>query len=330
MRPPEALGLHSRSPSHGHTLCLSPPPLALSRLPVLNRPPSRMLRVGIPSTPSPPWLLPLLLLLLCTIVQGLAVNRTIDDTRGDSVTGQAVQFLPASTVWFTSTTCTECLDVPDASLSADNTWTAALYLASIRSISVTMKFSRTAIYIFFIIPNFAAETGLESEVLCDFLIDGAKVGNFHHQSDGSGGFAYNSLVYQKTGIPNGNHVFVIQTTGTTPAVVIFDRAIYTFADDTDTKPPPPPPPSTTAALPSTTHSDDSSTSIPASSPLISSASSGSPPPFLSTPAGSLTPQSPTSFPPFYITAGGPTSSIPAIPSESSQESESNASHSTTR
>ncbi|KAJ7058742.1 hypothetical protein C8F01DRAFT_1370943 [Mycena amicta] len=278
-----------------------------------------MRHVGIPSTPSSPWLLPLLLLLLCTVVQGLAVNRTIDDTRGDSVTGQAVQFLPG-TVWFTSTTCAGCASVPDASLSADNTWTAALYLASIGSISVTMKFSGTAIYIFFIVPNFAADAGLTNEVLCDFFIDGAKVGNFQHQSDGSGGFDYNSLVYQNTGIPNGDHVFVIQTTGTTPAVVIFDRAIYTLEDDTDTKPPPPPPPSTTASLPSTTHSDDSSTSIPPSSPLVSSASS--PPPFLSAPAGSLASQSLTSLPPFYITAGGPTPSIPAIPSGSSQESES--------
>ncbi|KAJ7059704.1 hypothetical protein C8F01DRAFT_217879 [Mycena amicta] len=196
-----------------------------------------MRRIGIPSALSSAWLLPLLLLLLFTVVQGTAVNRTIDDTRGDSVTGQAVQFLPG-TVWFNQTSCAGCSDVPDPALSFDNTWTAALYLASIGSISATMSFSGTAIYVFLIVPNFPPNKGLATVVLCDFLIDGVNVGTFQHQSDGSGTFNYNTLVYQNTTIPNGDHVFVIQTTGTTPAVVIFDRAIYTFQDNTAAKPPP--------------------------------------------------------------------------------------------
>ncbi|KAJ7323907.1 hypothetical protein DFH08DRAFT_711581 [Mycena albidolilacea] len=167
------------------------------------------------------------------LVGGSAVNRTIDDVFGDRVTGDLVQYLPEvpateGPLWFNQTSCNGCAGVPDASLTLDNTWSAARYLADIGSMSLSMKFSGTAIYVFFVIPNFAAGTGLASAVICDFFIDGAAVGSFSHESDGSGAFTYNTLVYRNTSIPAGDHVLLIETTGASPAVIIFDYALYTY------------------------------------------------------------------------------------------------------
>ncbi|KAJ7213613.1 hypothetical protein GGX14DRAFT_360872 [Mycena pura] len=161
-------------------------------------------------------------------VHGAFVNHTIDDTKG-----RLVQYLPTvpkgtTPPWEDQTTCAGCADVPDASLSFENTWSAALYTSDIGSISATMKFSGTAIYVFFILPNFIAGSGLASDVRCNFFIDSEAAGSYSHQSDNSGAFAYNTLVYKNVTVPDGDHVLLIETTGSDPAVIIFDYAIYTY------------------------------------------------------------------------------------------------------
>ncbi|KAJ7106666.1 hypothetical protein C8R44DRAFT_638066 [Mycena epipterygia] len=179
------------------------------------------------------WLLVVSILIAGSLVSGSSVNRTIDDVHGDSATGALPQYLPEvpaseGPLWFNQTSCAGCADVPDASLAFDNTWTAALYLADIGSMSITMKFSGTAIYVYFIVPNFAKDSGLASVVRCGFFIDGAPVGSFTHNSDGSTKFTYNTLVYSNTTVPNGEHVLLIESTGTDPLIVIFDHAVYTY------------------------------------------------------------------------------------------------------
>ncbi|KAJ7747182.1 hypothetical protein DFH07DRAFT_747855, partial [Mycena maculata] len=181
---------------------------------------------------GPSYTLWFLTVVVGSVVHGSSVNRTIDDVYGDSVTGALVQYLPEvpaseGPLWFNQTSCAGCANVPDASLAHDDTWTAALYLADIGSMSVSMGFSGTAIFVFFIIPNFAAASNLASVVRCDFFIDGASVGSFTHDSDGSSEFAYNTLVYSNVTVPNGDHVLLIETTGADPAIVIFDYALYT-------------------------------------------------------------------------------------------------------
>ncbi|KAJ7506109.1 hypothetical protein B0H11DRAFT_1707629 [Mycena galericulata] len=165
-------------------------------------------------------------------VSGSLVNRTIDDVYGDSVTGALVQYLPEvpasdGLLWFNQTSCAGCADVPDANSALDQTWTAALYLADISSMSLSMDFSGNAIFVFFIVPNFATDSKLASSVRCSFFIDGAQVGSFTHDSDGSSQFAYNTLVYSNVTVPNGDHVLLIETTGADPATIIFDYALYT-------------------------------------------------------------------------------------------------------
>lgn len=191
----------------------------------------------------------LLILVLTRLVTGGSVNRTIDDVRGDSATGALVQYLPqvpagSKSLWFNQTSCAGCADVPDAGQTFDGTWSAALYQANVGSLSVTMKFTGecrsfvsvshsltrfggTHIYVFFVVPNFLANSGLASTVSCQFFIDSVAVGTFEHQSDGSGAFEYNSLVYQNVTLPDEDHVLLIETSGSDAAIIIFDHAIYT-------------------------------------------------------------------------------------------------------
>jgi hypothetical protein len=66
-------------------------------------------------------------------------------------------------------------------------------------------------------------------VVCDFRLDGQLVGNYQHVTDGSYTFQYNTLVYSNTLLPDMDHTFLIETTGSsTDSYVIFDYAIYTF------------------------------------------------------------------------------------------------------
>ncbi|KAJ6614989.1 hypothetical protein B0H10DRAFT_1802232 [Mycena sp. CBHHK59/15] len=181
---------------------------------------------------SPLWL-PLFIVSLPAFVGATPTNQTIDDVHGDSVTGAQVQYLPQvpaseGPLWFNQTSCSKCVDVPDARSSFDNTWTSALYLADIGSMSVSVKFSGTALYVFFILPNFSADSGLASSVRCIFFIDGALVGSFAHDSDGSSVFKYDVLAYKNATIMNGDHVLLIETTGADPALIIFDYAVYTY------------------------------------------------------------------------------------------------------
>ncbi|KAJ7747803.1 hypothetical protein B0H16DRAFT_1320246 [Mycena metata] len=174
----------------------------------------------------------LFILVLTRLVTGGSVNRTIDDVRGDSATGALVQYLPqvpagSKSLWFNQTSCAGCADVPDAGQTFDGTWSAALYQANVGSLSVTMKFTGTHIYVFFVVPNFLANSGLASTVSCQFFIDSVAVGTFEHQSDGSGAFEYNSLVYQNVTLPDEDHVLLIETSGSDAAIIIFDYAIYT-------------------------------------------------------------------------------------------------------
>ncbi|KAJ7628921.1 hypothetical protein FB45DRAFT_748797, partial [Roridomyces roridus] len=181
-----------------------------------------------------PWLLLILSATRGTLLSS-STNRTIDDSLGDSVTGAKVQYLPAvppsdGRLWFNQTSCAagSCADaLPNAALALDNTWTAAMYLADVSSMSINFQFSGTAIYVFFIIPNFAPASDPSSTVRCVFFIDGSQVGSFTHDSDGSGQFTYDELVYSNSSITNGEHTLMIQTTGSEPAMIIFDYALYT-------------------------------------------------------------------------------------------------------
>ncbi|KAK7467659.1 hypothetical protein VKT23_004712 [Stygiomarasmius scandens] len=178
-------------------------------------------------------------LVLFTFLQGAygePVNRTIDDSRGDSATHQLPVFLPDTNGVWEDQTCSSCAIKPDKSLAFDGTWTAATYHAAIGNISVTFDFHGTAIYIFFILANDQGP-GITTVTECNFTLDGTFAGHFLHQPTASLDLQYNdnAMVFSKTSLSNENHTFQISTTGVNHDVFVnFDYAMYTFEEETVT------------------------------------------------------------------------------------------------
>jgi hypothetical protein len=82
----------------------------------------------------------LVLFLALSMPRAALVNRTIDDTFGDSVTGQTPVYLP-TTPW-AGPSCTTCAIVPNKSLAFDGTWTAATYNPNLfNNMNITFSFT---------------------------------------------------------------------------------------------------------------------------------------------------------------------------------------------
>ncbi|RXW12972.1 hypothetical protein EST38_g12881 [Candolleomyces aberdarensis] len=157
------------------------------------------------------------------------VNRTIDDTAGDSVTGAKPIFFPADRGLWKDQTCIDCLINPDVRLVFGNTYTAATYIPELGKMSISMRFNGTAIYVFFVLVN-SADPRVIPETQCDFVLDNGPPLSFGYDSDReSSGYKYNQLVYSNTGLPPGDHLLEIVTNNLDHRVYVnFDYAIYTY------------------------------------------------------------------------------------------------------
>ncbi|KAK0184715.1 hypothetical protein F5146DRAFT_987590 [Armillaria mellea] len=176
-----------------------------------------------------------LFLLLHFAVARKLKNYTIDDTFGDELTGVKVQYTPygqpeneSVPVWNNALQCSGCAIVPDTSLAMNRTWTGATYDQSLTYMSAELTFHGTAIYIYLIVSNYPQGTGLVSDVLCDFRMDGEIVGSYNHPTDGTYRFEYNVLAYSNSSLNDVHHTFRIETMGTQLSYVIFDYALYTY------------------------------------------------------------------------------------------------------
>ncbi|KIK58833.1 hypothetical protein GYMLUDRAFT_60564 [Collybiopsis luxurians FD-317 M1] len=83
----------------------------------------------------------LMLLLDTVLVLCQAVNRSIDDTLGDSVTGQRPLFLPSTLGVWEDNTCKECALQPPTSNAFKGTYTAATYNPGLKNMSITFEFT---------------------------------------------------------------------------------------------------------------------------------------------------------------------------------------------
>ncbi|KIK61852.1 hypothetical protein GYMLUDRAFT_165570 [Collybiopsis luxurians FD-317 M1] len=164
------------------------------------------------------------------LVFGEAVNRSIDDTLGDSVTGQRPSYLPTTGVW-EDDLCKTCALQPPASSAFAGTYTAATYNPGLKNISITFEFTGTAIYVFFILAN-APAPGVTATTAADFLLDGFIAGSFTHSPNASAllfQFNESALAFSKTGLENATHQMVITTAGFGQDIYVnFDYALYTF------------------------------------------------------------------------------------------------------
>jgi len=80
-----------------------------------------------------------LLLLICT-TQAVLINRTIDDTNGDSTTGQVPVYQPGNGAW-NGASCSGCAINPSPSLAFDGTWSAVTYNPGLNSTNITFSFT---------------------------------------------------------------------------------------------------------------------------------------------------------------------------------------------
>lgn len=81
----------------------------------------------------------LILFLVTFTTHAALVNRTIDDTAGDSVTLQAPTYQPASP--WGGPSCVGCAIVPDRALAFDGTWHAATYHPELLNVNITISFT---------------------------------------------------------------------------------------------------------------------------------------------------------------------------------------------
>ena len=73
--------------------------------------------------------------------EATAINRTIDDTLGDSVTGARPIYLPANRGLWRGAGCSECAFQPDPSQVFDETWSEALYSPQVGVMNITFDFT---------------------------------------------------------------------------------------------------------------------------------------------------------------------------------------------
>ncbi|KAH9914656.1 uncharacterized protein BXZ73DRAFT_81622 [Epithele typhae] len=103
------------------------------------------------------WWLPFVLLhgLLESSANARSVNRTVDDTFGDSVTGVKPVYSPANH-WNVGTQCTVCNITPknvDVNQMLDGSWHSTTYRPGSPAVEATITFTGTAVYVYFIVPN---------------------------------------------------------------------------------------------------------------------------------------------------------------------------------
>ncbi|KAK0454181.1 uncharacterized protein EV420DRAFT_1273185 [Desarmillaria tabescens] len=178
-------------------------------------------------------LLPLLLL-NCIVAREL-FNHTIDDTLGDELTGFQVDYSSASQpsngselVWKNASHCNDCPVVLDHSLAMNGTWTGVTYYPSLGNTTARLSFRGSAIYVYLIISNYPKSTGVVSDAICDFRMDGEVVGSYSHNSDGTYQFEYDVLAYSNASLSDEYHTLLIETTGTEPSYIVFDYVVYTY------------------------------------------------------------------------------------------------------
>ncbi|KAI0830829.1 hypothetical protein BC628DRAFT_1336777 [Trametes gibbosa] len=175
------------------------------------------------------------------------INRTIDDTYGDTITHTFPVYEPAE-AWSRSDACQSCYIYPDnrqrppiplgAGAAVDtayvfnSTWHDTTYLAGngSRPYTITVNFTGQAVYVYNIIANTANDTVTTTTLV--FNLDGEDVGSYTHLVDSTGPqLVYNQPVYINSSIPDGQHTLVISTGGTDKSLVMFDYIQYTVEWD---------------------------------------------------------------------------------------------------
>ncbi|KAI9066502.1 hypothetical protein FKP32DRAFT_372867 [Trametes sanguinea] len=236
---------------------------------------------------------------VCRAVSSLSVNRTIDDEKGDSVTGVVPSYSPVGS-WSQGSTCSGCFIHLDTSQTFQGTWHDTTHTpGDPEPRIITAQFTGTAVYVYNVLANTVLYTTTFTSIT--FTLDGQNVGQFVHVPTASTDFQYDVPVFASDSLPNGDHTLVIEANGATnSSLVLFDYIVYTFEDDpTTTSPPPVTTSSTTshADPPTTTNTDPTNTqqttqTSASSSSSLNTSGTGATPTSQQTSSGAGSPSTP--------------------------------------
>ncbi|KAI0334238.1 hypothetical protein GY45DRAFT_1318718 [Cubamyces sp. BRFM 1775] len=212
-----------------------------------------------------------------------SVNRTIDDQKGDSVTGATPLYLPETGIWNIGQTCSICViraggDPIDTGEVFDGTWHDAVHYGTPGDPDLVIQASFTghAVYVYHIVLNAAIPGVPITATNLAFYIDNEYVGAYTHKP-GNGTtppVLYQVPVYSNDSLVQGEHLIQIITSGKTPAVVLFDYIAYTTEEDDSQSSVVPP--AQTNVLPPTSQANAPSSTTQMSSSYYAAPASTSP------------------------------------------------------
>ncbi|KAM6500187.1 hypothetical protein JOM56_003201 [Amanita muscaria] len=175
----------------------------------------------------------LLFLFIIPVCHAILVNRTIDDTKGDSAVNSFPIYQPAS-LWEQG--CSGCYIQPETMKAFDGTWSAPdtryrpdLPNVDQQNVNVTLRFIGVAVWVFFILANAGVRGTITTNTQVNVTLDGNYAGNFSYYPDMNvQGMTYNATIFSKSGMDNILHELVIWTNNyTNNSFFTFDWAIYT-------------------------------------------------------------------------------------------------------
>ncbi|CDO75240.1 hypothetical protein BN946_scf185036.g4 [Trametes cinnabarina] len=168
-------------------------------------------------TPPPTW--------------AAAVNRTIDDQFGDSVTRQLPSYQPDGK-WAQGSQCSGCaLNSTNIALSEvfSRTWHDSICHPGEPDRVISVVFRGTAAHVFNLIANDFGGVSTPSNLT--FSLDNELVGAFLHEPvPNRNSVMFQQAVYVNESLDDENHSFEIRMNGPTPSLILFDFIVYTSID----------------------------------------------------------------------------------------------------
>ncbi|KAL7280372.1 hypothetical protein ACG7TL_005297 [Trametes sanguinea] len=177
-----------------------------------------------------------MLLARASVTTADLVNRTIDDQRGDSVTGAKPSWAPDNG-WAQGQICGTCginSALVDIDKVHDGTWLDSTYRPGQPDSVITVSFAGTAVYVFNLIAN--SYGGIGTQTNLSFSIDGTYMGQYIHLPDPSSTILYNVCVFSTSNLPNQTHTLEMRATGPNGSLILFDYIVYTFDEPTTSGP----------------------------------------------------------------------------------------------
>jgi len=144
-------------------------------------------------------------LLLVQSVLCAMKNVSIDDTKGDPVTGQQILYSPA---WTFGPGCQACTaKVTPAQNAFDGTWHDSTHEVGGPIISASAKFNGSAVYVMCILTR--TTVGPDGNTDMTFLLDDEMAGTFSLAPNGSPGYMFNVPVFVRENLSPGSHNITI-------------------------------------------------------------------------------------------------------------------------